>query len=427
MADALNQRDTLRKRAERLLRRNPERISGISGKSVPELVHDLAVHQIELELQQRDRKRTEAQLRESEERYRVAIENSNDGVALVRGDRHIYVNRKFLEIFGYRTPEEVVGKTHYLTVHPDDREKVVSYNRRRQAGEAVPDRYEFKGIRKDGTPIYLEASVAGITYRGEPASLAYLRDITQRKHAERALQESETKFRLLFEKSADPILLLDGDTYVDCNEAALSLVACSSKEQLVGLHPWDISPTRQPDGRLSSEKVKELTDATMRQGTNQFEWMRRTFDGEEFWVEVSHTVIPIRGRQIIYNVWRDIRERKQAEAQLRESEERYRVAIENSNDGVVLIRGETILYANRRLLDMMGYGSAAEVVGRNVGLAVHPDDYEKVTGYARTRERENRRLHGTNSEQCGRTALSSLSRHPFPGSPTRASLPHSGT
>ena len=124
MANIVNQRGTLHKRAERLLRRNPERISGISGKSVPELVHDLAVYQIELDLQHKDqliditkRKMTEAQLRESEERYRVAIENSNDGVTLVRGDRHVYVNRKFLEIFGYRTPEEVIGKTHYLTVH----------------------------------------------------------------------------------------------------------------------------------------------------------------------------------------------------------------------------------------------------------------------------------------------------------------------
>ncbi len=512
MADVLHQWETLHRKAESLLKRNPERISGIAEKSVPELVHDLAVHRIELELQRKNlqkarlgieelraeylslydnapvgyltfdkegvisnanltagrllgveseslfgkpfsafihadfqdafslhcrnaghseggltcklvlkrgdgtcfdaridsiaarlrrrrvvlsaliditkRKRTEAQLRESEERYRVAIENSNDGVALVRGDRHIYVNRKFLEIFGYASLEEVVGKAHYLTVHPDDLEKVVGYNRRRQGGEAVPDRYEFKGIRKDGTPIYIEASVARITYQGEPASLAYLRDITSRKSAEKALQESETMFRLLFEKSADPILLLDGDTYVDCNEAALRLVGCSGKDQLIGLHPWDISPERQPDGRLSSEKVKELTDMTMRQGINQFEWMRRTFGGEEFWVEVSHTVIPIRGRQIVYNVWRDIRERKQAEAQLRESEERYRVAIENSNDGVALIRGEVILYANRRLLDMLGYDSVAEFVGRRCRPSrCTPMIIERITGYARMRQR----------------------------------------
>jgi PAS domain S-box-containing protein len=131
-----------------------------------------------------ERKKIEGALRESEERYRTAIESSNDAVVLVREDRHIYVNRKFLEIFGYDNFEEVVGKTHYLTVHPDDLEKVVSYNHSRLRGEAVPDRYEFKGLRKNGDIIYIEASVAEITYLGEPASLAYLRDITERKQAE---------------------------------------------------------------------------------------------------------------------------------------------------------------------------------------------------------------------------------------------------
>ena len=134
-----------------------------------------------------EQKHIEKALQESEERYRVAIENSNDGVALVRGDRHIYVNQKFLEIFGYRSLEEVVGKTHYLTVHPDDRQKVVSYNRRRQRGEAVPDRYEFKGLRKNGEIVYIEASATGTTYQGESISLAFLRDVTERKSLEAQL------------------------------------------------------------------------------------------------------------------------------------------------------------------------------------------------------------------------------------------------
>ena len=138
-----------------------------------------------------EQKRIEKALQESEERYRTAIESSNDGVALVRGDRHIYVNRKFLEIFGYLSLEEVAGKTLYLTVHPDDREKVVSYNRRRQRGEAVPDRYEFKGLRKDGEVVYIEASATVTTYQGEPVSLVFLRDVTERKSLEVQLRQSQ--------------------------------------------------------------------------------------------------------------------------------------------------------------------------------------------------------------------------------------------
>ncbi|MCX5811670.1 MAG: sensor domain-containing diguanylate cyclase [Proteobacteria bacterium] len=134
------------------------------------------------------RKLAEERLMESEERYRIAIEASNDGVTLLRDGLHIYVNRKFLEIYGYDKPEEALGKNLSLTVHPDDREMVTERNRKRQRGEQVPSKYEFKGIRKDGTPIYIEVSAAGVTFHGEPATLAYHRDITERKQLEETLK-----------------------------------------------------------------------------------------------------------------------------------------------------------------------------------------------------------------------------------------------
>ena len=134
-----------------------------------------------------ERKHAEAVLQESEERYRMAIEHSNDGVALVEGDHHIYVNQKFLDIFGYEKPEDVVGKAPFMVVHPDDREMVLEYNRKRQRGESVITKYEFKGIRKDGTILYIENSASRITYHGKQVSLAYLRDITERKHLEEQL------------------------------------------------------------------------------------------------------------------------------------------------------------------------------------------------------------------------------------------------
>jgi diguanylate cyclase (GGDEF)-like protein/PAS domain S-box-containing protein len=139
-----------------------------------------------------DLKQAESMLAESEERYRTAIEYSNDGVALVRGGLHIYVNQKFLKIFGYDATEEVIGKTHAITVHPDDVEMVVERNRKRERGEFVPSRYEFKGIRKDGTPIYLEVSVTQITFHEEATTLAYFRDVTERKGMEEKLKVMST-------------------------------------------------------------------------------------------------------------------------------------------------------------------------------------------------------------------------------------------
>jgi PAS domain S-box-containing protein len=97
------------------------------------------------------RKHVEQVLRESEERYRIAIESASDGVALMRDSQHIYVSKRFAEIFGYDDPNEIIGKSHALTVHPDDLAMVSEINRKRQNGEAAPSRYEFRGVRKDGT------------------------------------------------------------------------------------------------------------------------------------------------------------------------------------------------------------------------------------------------------------------------------------
>jgi diguanylate cyclase (GGDEF)-like protein/PAS domain S-box-containing protein len=134
-----------------------------------------------------ERKQTEIALKESEERYRIAIEASNDGIAIVQNDAHVYVNQSFLTMFGYSALEEIVGKQNYCIVHPDHKERVIEYARARQKGEHAPTRYEFKGIKKDGTPVDIEVSVNTISYNGKQAILAYLRDNTERKKTENDL------------------------------------------------------------------------------------------------------------------------------------------------------------------------------------------------------------------------------------------------
>ncbi|MGD9578305.1 MAG: PAS domain S-box protein [Syntrophorhabdus sp.] len=134
-----------------------------------------------------DRKKMEKALLESEERYRTAIENSNDGVVITLFNEHLYVNRRYVEMFGYESPEELIGKPLSATVHPDDLDRVTNLSRRRQLGETIQSSYEFKARRKDGSIFYAEASVARIMYQGRPASLAYIRDITQRRTAEEAM------------------------------------------------------------------------------------------------------------------------------------------------------------------------------------------------------------------------------------------------
>ena len=198
--------------------------------------------------------------------------------------------------------------------------------------------------------------------------------------AEEALRESEEQFRLLFEKSGDPSLLLDGDAYIDCNEAALRLMGFSGKDRLVGLRVSDTSPVRQPDGCLSSEKIRQINEITLKEGVNHFEWMLRTVLGEELWVDVSQTVIPIRGRQIKYTVWRDIRQRKEAEKALHESRLHLSEAMDlarivyweaDPTTGEYIFNDPFYAFYGTTAEGEGGYRMSREEYGRRF---VHPDD-----------------------------------------------------
>jgi PAS domain S-box-containing protein len=322
---------------------------------------------------------------QSPERYRIAIENIDDAVAITAGRKRLYVNRAFIDMFSYRNMEEALAEEAYSQTHPDDLERVTGYAEARQRGEPA-SRCEFRAIRKDGVVIHVETTAKKALTEDGDVWLACLRDITERRRVEEALCESEEKFRLLFENSIYPVFLLDGERFTDCNETALRLTGCPGKDLLINRSPWELSPERQPDGRLSIDKARDLIAETLKNGSNHFEWVRLTLSGKEVWTEVSQTVIPIRGRQIIYNEWRDITDRKETEASLRESEERYRIAIESSNDAVVIVQGEKHAYVNQRFLDLSGY-RMDEVLGRDHSLIVHPDDLEMVQTRNRMRQR----------------------------------------
>ena len=143
------------------------------------------------------RKEAEEALRESEERYRTAVEHSNDGIAILQDGKHEYVNRRFVEMFEYSKPEEIIGLPVTFNVHPDDLERVTSITDQRRRGEPAPLCYEFKGVTKTGAVIHIEVSATNMTYRGKPVSFVYLRDITERKRAEEALIESRNELERL--------------------------------------------------------------------------------------------------------------------------------------------------------------------------------------------------------------------------------------
>ncbi len=130
----------------------------------------------------------ERELRAAEEQFRGLVEQSISGICIIQDGRYAYANPRAVEIFGCRTPDEMIGRSSTEFVAEKDRALVAENIRRRVAGEAKSIAYTFTGVRKDGTTVEVGAHGTLATYRGRPAIIGVVQDITQRKLAEEEIQ-----------------------------------------------------------------------------------------------------------------------------------------------------------------------------------------------------------------------------------------------
>ncbi|MBU0712369.1 PAS domain S-box protein [bacterium] len=124
-----------------------------------------------------------SKLHESEEQYRLLIENLNDGIVISQNDKFIFLNKQFAEMLGYSYHELIMAD--YRSVYTDEGLEILQErSRRRQRGETVPSRYETIFKKKDGSRLDVEANVRIINYHNAPATFAIVSDITDRKKTE---------------------------------------------------------------------------------------------------------------------------------------------------------------------------------------------------------------------------------------------------
>lgn len=199
------------------------------------------------------------------------------------------------------------------------------------------------------------------------------RDITERKQAEKALIESEKKYRTLFEQSADAILIIEDDKFVDCNLATIKMLGYKRKEELLDIHPSQLSPEIQPDGRNSLEKANEMMSIAYAQGSHHFEWDHKRKNGEVFPVEVLLTAVPYDEKKILHVVWQDITERKLSVATLQESNARFIASFAHAPIGMAISFGRILIDVNEAFCEMLGY-SKDEIIGVSFNDITVPDD-----------------------------------------------------
>ncbi|MBD1886022.1 PAS domain S-box protein [Microcoleus vaginatus] len=270
------------------------------------------------------RQLAEEALRESEEKYRCIVETADEGIWIVDTEgKTTFVNQKMADMLGC-TPEEMIGKSLFAFMDAEGMALAqVSLERRR---EGIREQLDFKFLRRDGSDLWAMVSTNSLAdkqgrYVG---ALAMVADITDRKQTEAALQQSEAKFRSLYELTSLPVLMLYDHRITDANTATLKLFGCTTAQQLYGKNPGQLSPPFQPNGRDSVSLVNEILAIAFERGNHRFDWVHQRLDGTDFPAEVVLTVIEVGNEKIIQAVIQDLTDRKLAEETLVRSEQALR-------------------------------------------------------------------------------------------------------
>jgi PAS domain S-box-containing protein len=256
-----------------------------------------------------ERNRTLSELGESEERFKNLSAAAFEGICISHNGRVLDVNNQFLAMFGYER-SEVIGRKIIELVAPESRALVAEAVR--SGRETI---YEHRLLRKDGTPFFAEAQAKMVHAGGQTLRMTALRDITNRKHVEQALLESEEKFSKAFQASPDGICIteLESGRFMEVNEGYCRIFNYT-REELIGHSAAELGIFEQPEARLpfvqavrNAGSVRDMELTTYGRGRRKI------------LVHVSAECIELGTHPCIVSVIHDVTERKRTEAERDES------------------------------------------------------------------------------------------------------------
>jgi len=284
-----------------------------------------------------ERIETEGALKESEEKYRLMVDLLPDAVIIHEGGKFIFANAAALKTVGADSFEQLIERSLMDYVHPDFRKNALERITQIYSTGQPSTFSEEKFVTLKDEIIYVEVIGIPIEYMGKPAIQTIIRDVTERRKAELAVQKSEAQFREFFEKAADAIFIaeIESEIIVDANKAA-SRLTLRPHNELVGIHQSELHPPIKEDYTKDSfKKHKELVKNKVSSYAVENSVVRA--DGTEVPVEILASEVIFQGKPCLMGTFRDITERKRISEALKNSLSLTESTLESIHNGILVV------------------------------------------------------------------------------------------
>ncbi|MEQ8397594.1 PAS domain S-box protein [Thalassobaculum sp.] len=261
-----------------------------------------------------DRKRMEAELRDSEERFRSLIDEASQGIIVHYQMKPYYCNPAFAQMFGYDGIDEILSLESIIDLFAEiDRDRLRNYSIQRIRNPDIPMKYEFTGLKKSGEHIAVQNRVVQVPWNGRHAICANMFDVTEQKAVERALGRSEKEFRDLIEGSVQGVIIHADGALRFANKAAARMFGYESPDALLreasisDLFAADVLQSDTPDDTDRSAPVAVETEC-------------KRLDGSTLWLELLVRDVNWQGEAATQVTMIDASFRKEAEGALLRSQ-----------------------------------------------------------------------------------------------------------
>jgi PAS domain S-box-containing protein len=309
------------------------------------------------------RKLTEEELRERAQKYHAIAERAPFGFFIHREGKILFANDAVREIIKYDRDDELVGRSIFDFVWEEDQERVLAVMRERDRGGG-PYPFELSIVCKDGEIKNVETAGRVFDYGGEPAHMVTILDVTERRRTERALRESQERYRILGEMSPDAVVQTDLEgRIVALNQRALSFYGAENARDMIGRNSTDfIEPGQR---RRAAETMRQVLEEGR---AFDIEYDLARADGTYYHAELSSSLVRDGegNPKGFIGVIRDVTKRKKDETELRYFSEFNRNIIGSTQVGIYALYKKGVVALWNQGMEVQFGVPAEEVVGRNI-------------------------------------------------------------
>lgn len=261
-----------------------------------------------------------------EKQYQKLLDNAPVGMLIIQQSKIVYTNETLAKTLAYKNTQELIGLSIIDFIHPD----YIALAKKRLAKlmekeNAIVETLEEKMIRKDGTIIHTLIVGHSINYQGSLAIQGYIFDISKEKKIEKELKDSLKRFEMLSNLTFEGILIHNRGKVIECNQSLSNMTGYDYNE-LISQDIIELVVPKKYHKIIQENIIKPYAKPY------EIEFVRK--DGKQIPVEIESQNLNYKGENIRVTAIRDIRDRKKAEKELKESEEKFHTLIENMSDAL---------------------------------------------------------------------------------------------